>query len=50
MLATQPAARHDALGDGYSLIRFVPDIFVRGLVEAAARWRMPLSVLDEAGR
>jgi 2-polyprenyl-6-methoxyphenol hydroxylase-like FAD-dependent oxidoreductase len=37
---------YDALGDGYSLIRFVPDISVRGLVEAAARWRMPLSVLD----
>jgi len=37
---------YDALGDGYSLIRFVPDISVSGLVEAAARWRMPLSVLD----
>src|SRR5215831_4718188 len=37
---------YDACGDGYSLIRFVPDISVRGLVEAAARRRMPLSVLD----
>ena len=37
---------YDALGGGHSLIRFVPDISVRGLVEAAARRRMPLSVLD----
>ena len=37
---------YDAMGDGYCLIRFVPDISVSGLVEAAAWRRMPLSVLD----
>jgi hypothetical protein len=37
---------YDALGNGYGLIRFVPDISVSGLIEAAARRRMPLSVLD----
>jgi 2-polyprenyl-6-methoxyphenol hydroxylase-like FAD-dependent oxidoreductase len=37
---------YDALGEGYSLIRFAPSVAVSGLVAAAARRSMPLSVLD----
>jgi 2-polyprenyl-6-methoxyphenol hydroxylase-like FAD-dependent oxidoreductase len=37
---------YDALGESYGIIRFAPDISVSGLAEAAARRRMPLSVLD----
>ncbi len=37
---------YDALGPGYTLIRLDPTVRVSGLVEAAARRRVPLPVLD----
>ena len=37
---------YDALGDGYGIIRFAPSVAVSGLVAAAARRGVPLSVLD----
>jgi 2-polyprenyl-6-methoxyphenol hydroxylase-like FAD-dependent oxidoreductase len=36
----------DALGPGYTLIRFEPGVVVSGLIEAAARRGVPLTVLD----
>jgi 2-polyprenyl-6-methoxyphenol hydroxylase-like FAD-dependent oxidoreductase len=37
---------YDALGPGYTLIRLDPAVHISGLVEAAARRRVPLTVLD----
>ena len=37
---------YDALGDGYGLIRFDPDVAVDGLVAAAKRRGIPLTMLD----
>jgi hypothetical protein len=37
---------YDALGPGYTLIRFEPAVQVSGLIEAAARRGVPLTVLD----
>jgi len=37
---------YDALGEGYSLIRFAPDVAISGLMAAAAQRGMPLFVLD----
>ena len=37
---------YDAMGPGYTLLRFDPAIDVSGLVDAAARRKVPLVVLD----
>jgi len=37
---------YDALGRGYTLLRFDPSVHVSGLVEAAAQRRVPLKILD----
>src|SRR4029077_1271453 len=39
---------YDALGPDYTLLRFDPAVRVAGLVEAAARRRVPLAVVDVA--
>jgi 2-polyprenyl-6-methoxyphenol hydroxylase-like FAD-dependent oxidoreductase len=39
---------YDALGPDYTLLRFDPAVGVAGLVEAAARRRVPLAVVDIA--
>lgn len=37
---------YDALGSGYTLLRFDPKIDVEGLMEAASKRKVPLTVLD----
>jgi 2-polyprenyl-6-methoxyphenol hydroxylase-like FAD-dependent oxidoreductase len=37
---------YDALGPGYTLVRFAPTVQISGLMEAAARRGVPLTVLD----
>jgi 2-polyprenyl-6-methoxyphenol hydroxylase-like FAD-dependent oxidoreductase len=39
---------YDALGPDYTLLRFDPAVRVAGLIEAAARRRVPLAVVDVA--
>jgi hypothetical protein len=39
---------YDALGPDYTLLRFDPAVRVAGLIEAAARRRVPLAVIDVA--